>query len=122
MVDPALAAAGGVLAWQDAKAGPGGEIAEVQPGRVSPTLDVDAGFWCHPREIVPTAIWAYQNAHDRRSHRRHATSRQPERHSLAKLAPALATQVAPHQSPAAVDGLTASAWSCRLPRPGSVAD
>lgn len=94
-------ARGGVLAWRDASAGPGVVIADVQPGRVSPTLDVDAGFWLHPRGIVPAAIWACQNAHGRRWYRRHATSRQPERHSLAELAPA--TQVAPHESPAAVD-------------------
>ena len=95
---------GGVLAWRGASDGPGMVIADVQPGRVSPTLEVDAGFWLHPRGILPAAIWGYQNAHGRRWYRRHAVGRQPERRSLKELAAsASAAEAASRRSPAAVD-------------------
>lgn len=94
---------GGVLAWRDAGDGPGVVIADVQPGKVSPTLAAGAGFWFHPRGVLPAATWAYQNAYGRRWYRRHATGRPAERRSLAELAPAPPGRVAPGRS-AVVDG------------------
>jgi len=78
---------GGVLAWRGAEEGPGIVIADVEPGRVRPTLAADGGFWLHPRGILPAAVWAYQNVHGRRWYRRSATARPPERRSLDELAP-----------------------------------
>lgn len=77
---------GGVLAWRAADAGPGIVVADVEPGRVAPTLEVTDGFWLHPRGAVAAAFWAYQNPHGRRWYRRHALGRPAETRSLEELA------------------------------------
>lgn len=78
---------GAVLAWRGTHDGPGVVTAEVEPGRVPPTLEVDddAGFWFHPRGVLPAAIWAYQNPHGRRWYRRHARNRASQQRSLEEL-------------------------------------
>jgi len=78
---------GGVVAWRGPGEGPGIVIADVQPGRGTPTLDADVGFWLHQRGVMPAAIWAYQNAHGRRWYRRHAVGRPAERRPLQAIAP-----------------------------------
>lgn len=78
---------GGVLAWRGADEGPGVAVADVEPGRVRPTLEIGEGFWLHPRGALPAATWAYQNAHGRRWYRRHARGRPAETRPLAELAP-----------------------------------
>lgn len=80
-------ARGGVLAWRGTQEGPGVVVADVDPGAIAPTLEVsdDAGFWLHPRGIVPAAMWAYQNAHGRRWYARHTRHRPPEGRSLDQL-------------------------------------
>lgn len=90
-------ASGRVLAWRGAEEGSGIVIADVEPGRVTPTLVGDGGFWFHPRGLLPAGVWVYQNAHGRRWYRRHATARPPERRSLDELAPNLAEGLAPAQ-------------------------
>jgi predicted amidohydrolase len=82
-------AGGGVLAWRGTHEGPGVVVADVQPGRQRPTLDVDdeAGFWLHSRGPAAAAFWAYQNRHGRVWYRRHARSRPPEVRALNELAP-----------------------------------
>ena len=85
---------GGVLAWRGTNDGPGIVIADLQPGRVTPTLESDEGFWLHQRGPIPAAIWLYQNAHGPRWYRRHTAGREPERRSLEELAPAPAPQLA----------------------------
>jgi predicted amidohydrolase len=78
---------GGVLAWRGAHDGPGIAIADVQPGRTTPTLESDAGFWLHRRGVVPAAVWTYQKAHGRRWYRQNAVGRPAERRSLEEIAP-----------------------------------
>jgi predicted amidohydrolase len=94
---------GGVLAWRGTDEGPGVVVADVRPGRRTPTLPVDdgSGFWLHARGAMPAALWAYQNAHGRRWYARNAQHRPAERRPLAELAPA------PREQPAARQGLTA---------------
>jgi predicted amidohydrolase len=78
-------ARGGVLAWRGTDAGPGVVVADVEPGRVAPTLEVTDGFWLHPRGAVAAALWSYQNAHGRRWYARHARTRPPETRRLEEL-------------------------------------
>lgn len=75
---------GAVLGWRGTHDGPGVVIADVEPGRTAPTLEVsdDAGFWPHPRGPVAAAMWAYQNPHGRRWYRRHTRNRPPQQRSL----------------------------------------
>lgn len=81
-------ARGGVLAWRGPEEGPGVVVADVDPGRVAPTLAVpDEGFWLHPRGAVAAGLWAMQNAHGRRWYPRHARGRAPLTASLEELAP-----------------------------------
>lgn len=80
---------GGVLAWRGTDEGPGVVLADVQPGRVPPTLDVpDVGFWLHPRGAMASALWTMQNAHGRRWYARHAHGRPALDRPLDELAPA----------------------------------
>ena len=78
---------GGVLAWRGAEDGQGIVVADVEPGRTTPTLEADGGFWLHQRGVLPAAMWALQNAHGRGWYRRNAHGRPAEKRSLAELAP-----------------------------------
>jgi predicted amidohydrolase len=78
-------ARGGVLAWRAAAEGPGVVVADVEPGRVAPTLDVTDGFWLHPRGAVAAAFWTYQRAHGRRWYERHARSQPADDRPLEEL-------------------------------------
>jgi predicted amidohydrolase len=69
-------ARGGVVAWRGPAEGPGIVVADIEPGRITPTLDVpETGFWLHPRGAMAAATWAMQNAHGRRWYPRHARGR-----------------------------------------------
>ena|SRR5699024_1983158 len=77
---------GGVLAWRGPDDGPGVVVADIDPGRTCPTLDVaGAGYWLHPRGALPAAAWAYQNPHGRCWYRRNARQRPAEERSLRQL-------------------------------------
>jgi predicted amidohydrolase len=79
---------GGVLAWRGPDEGPGIVVADIEPGRVMPTLDVpDDGFWLHPRGAMAATLWTVQNAHGRRWYPKHARGRPAETRTLAELAP-----------------------------------
>lgn len=79
---------GAVLAGLGNDDGPGFVIADVHPGRTTPTLAAGGGVWLHRRGAVPAAMWVYQKAHGRRWYRRHALGRSAERRSLEELASA----------------------------------
>jgi predicted amidohydrolase len=78
-------ARGGLLAWRPAAAGAGIVVADVEPGRVAPTLEVTDGYWLHPRGAVPAAFWSYQRAHGRRWYERNARGRPAETRTLDEL-------------------------------------
>jgi predicted amidohydrolase len=84
-------ARGGVLAYRGTRDGAGFVIADVDPGRIAPTLDVgEEGFWLHPRGAMAAALWTLQNAHGKRWYRAHALGRPAQTSSLEELAPAVA--------------------------------
>lgn len=78
-------ARGGILAWRSAAEGPGIVVADVEPGRIAPTLEVTDGFWLHPRGAVAALFWTYQRAHGRRWYERHARSRPADDRTLEQL-------------------------------------
>jgi predicted amidohydrolase len=81
-------ARGGVLAWRGSAEGPGVVVAEIEPGRVAPTLDVpEEGFWLHPRGAMAAALWTMQNAHGKRWYQKHTRDRPALTSALAQLAP-----------------------------------
>lgn len=81
-------ARGGVLAWRGPEQGPGIVVADIEPGRVAPTLAVpDDGFWLHPRGAMAAVLWTMQNAHGRRWYPRHARGRPVDTRALDELAP-----------------------------------
>jgi predicted amidohydrolase len=81
-------ARGGVLAWRGTSDGPGVVLADVDPGRVTPTLDVaEEGFWLHPRGAAAAALWTVQNLHGRRWYASKAYGRPAETRPLEELAP-----------------------------------
>jgi predicted amidohydrolase len=81
---------GGVLAWRGTHEGPGVVLADVTPGRVTPTLEPTEGFWLHPRGAMAALYWAYQNPHGRRWYAKHAKGRPAETRTLQELAPSRA--------------------------------
>lgn len=70
---------------RSAAEGEGFLIADVEPGRQEPTLEVTDGFWLHPRGAVRVLFWTYQRAHGRRWYERPARGRPVEGRSLEKL-------------------------------------
>jgi predicted amidohydrolase len=68
-------AAGTILARRDNREGPGVVVADVEPGRTAPLDAVSDRFWMHPRGVVASALWTYQNAHGRPWYRRHTLGR-----------------------------------------------
>lgn len=76
---------GAVLAWRGPHEGPGIVAADVEPGRVDPTLEADGGFWLHRRGVMSAAVWAYQKVHGRIWYRRNAHGRPAEWRSLDEL-------------------------------------
>lgn len=68
-------AEGTVLAHRAASEGPGVVVAEVTPGRVSPSAEIPDRFWMHRRGVMTAGLWTYQNAHGKRWYRKHALGR-----------------------------------------------
>jgi len=66
---------GNTLGRRDTREGAGVVVADVVPGRTSPTEEVPDRYWLHRRGAVPAAAWAFQREHGRRWYRRHALGR-----------------------------------------------
>jgi predicted amidohydrolase len=68
---------GRVLAFRDRREGEGLAVADVEPGRVSPSRAVPDRFWLHRRDPIAALVWNHQRAHGRRWYRRHVRGRPP---------------------------------------------
>ncbi len=55
--------AGGVLARMRRQDGEGLAVAEVEPGRLTPTEEPPSGFWIPPLPLLIRFAWFYQNIH-----------------------------------------------------------
>jgi predicted amidohydrolase len=68
---------GTVLARRDRKEGAGFVVAEVEPGRTTPSAQPPDRFWLHDRGAMAAFTWSYQRRHGRRWYERHVAGRPP---------------------------------------------
>ena len=68
---------GRVLAFRDRRAGEGLAIADVEPGRVTPSRAIPDRFWLHRRDPLAVWSWNYERLQGRRWYARHARGRPP---------------------------------------------
>jgi predicted amidohydrolase len=68
---------GGVLAFRDRREGAGFAIADLEPGRVTPSREIPDRFWLHRRDPIQWWAWNFQRLHGQRWYAKHARARPP---------------------------------------------